>query len=187
MKTFRQIRMANIVRLFLVVSVALLVLLGLPGCGQTYSLSTSVSPSGSGSVSPSSGTYDTGKNVTLIATPASGYQFVSWSGDASGTNAITTVTMNSSKHVVANFAQQQTYRLSTLVSPFGSGTVTLSSPGGTYVSGTNVTLVATAAYGYRFGWWSGDASGTNPVVTITMNSDKYVTANFASSIYFLLL
>lgn len=69
----------------------------------TYTLSTNVN--GSGSVNPSSGTYNEGTVVTLTATPASGWQFDSWSGDASGTGTTTTVTMNSNLSVTANFSE----------------------------------------------------------------------------------
>ena len=69
----------------------------------TYSLSISISPSGAGSVSPSSGEYESGTQVTLTANPASGYQFVSWSGDASGISSTIIITMNSNRDVIATF------------------------------------------------------------------------------------
>lgn len=112
---------ASLVRLFLVVSVALLTLLSLTRCGQSYSppsqtnnsppqtyysLSTWVIPSGGGSVSPSAGTYVSGTLITLTAVAAPGYRFVSWSGDASGTSTMTTITMNSNEHVIATFASE---------------------------------------------------------------------------------
>jgi hypothetical protein len=69
----------------------------------TYVLSTTVSPSEAGSISPSSGEYESGVEVKLTASPASGYSFDYWSGDASGTQSIITVTMDSDKDIVANF------------------------------------------------------------------------------------
>lgn len=71
-----------------------------------YSLSVDVSPSseaGSVSRSPSGDEYDSGVQVTLTASPASGYAFDNWSGGASGTEPTITVTMNSDKNIVANF------------------------------------------------------------------------------------
>ena len=70
----------------------------------TYTLSVSVSPSGAGSVSPSSGQYEEGTQVTLTATAASGYIFDYWNGDASGSVATITITMNSDKSIIAHFA-----------------------------------------------------------------------------------
>ncbi len=73
----------------------------------TYTLSTSVTPSGSGTVSPSSGTYNEGSIVTLTATPHSGYEFSHWSGNASGTSRTVNVVMNMDRHVVANFIREE--------------------------------------------------------------------------------
>ena len=53
--------------------------------------------------------YDAGTVVNLVATPASGYRFVNWTGDVgtiSNVNAAsTTVTMNSDYSITANFVQ----------------------------------------------------------------------------------
>ena len=50
---------------------------------------------------------------------------------------------------------------------------------GTYESGNSVTLTATAAAGYEFTGWSGDASGSSATVTLTADADKSVTATFS--------
>ena len=71
---------------------------------QTYTLSVSVSPSGAGSVSPSDGHYKEGTQVTLTATPANGYSFDYWGGEASGSSATITITMDSDKTVIAHFS-----------------------------------------------------------------------------------
>jgi len=68
-----------------------------------YTLSTSISPSGAGSVSPSDGQYEEGSQVTLTATHASGYTFDSWNGDASGSSTTITITMDSDKSLTAHF------------------------------------------------------------------------------------
>lgn len=141
-----------------------------------YSLSTSVNHVGSGIVSPSDGDFDVGTEVTLTATPSSGYRFVSWSGDVSGTSPVITITMDSNKNVTANFEKNR-YSLSTSISPQGSGSV--SPTGGTYDSDAQVTLTATPLSDYQFASWSGDISGTVSTITITMDSNKSVTANFA--------
>ncbi len=145
----------------------------------TYTLTTHVYPPGSGSVSPSSGTYEQGTSVTLTASPAPSYAFDYWSGDASGTSSTTTIIINSDKDVTANF-KKITYTLTTRISPLGSGSVSPSS--GTYKQGTSLTLTATTTSGYLFDHWGGDAFGTSPSVTITMNSDKDVTAYFKEEI-----
>lgn len=75
-----------------------------PPAPTTYTLSVNVSPPGAGSVSPSSGKYAEGTQVTLTAVPASGYTFDYWDGDASGSSATVTIIMNSDKSVTAHFA-----------------------------------------------------------------------------------
>jgi uncharacterized repeat protein (TIGR02543 family) len=167
--------------LFVIASLVLLLsLVGLTGCpgGQTYTLTTNVSPPGAGSVSPPGGDYDSGMSVTLTATPASGYTFDHWGGSATGTNPTTTIIMNSDKSVTAYFeaAPETKFTLTTNVSPSGAGSVSPS--GGEYDPGATVTLTASAGSGYKFAHWSGSATGTGTTTTITMDSDKSVTANF---------
>jgi hypothetical protein len=70
---------------------------------QMYTLSTNVSPSSGGSISPAGGQYSLGTQVTLTANPAIGYAFSHWSGNASGSSSTITVTMDSSKIITANF------------------------------------------------------------------------------------
>ncbi|UII31811.1 carbohydrate-binding protein [Fulvivirga ulvae] len=73
-----------------------------PPSGDTYTLTTSVS--GSGSVS-GAGTYDEGTTATVTATPAQGWSFSNWTGDASGSNTTVSIVMNSDKSVTAVFTQ----------------------------------------------------------------------------------
>jgi len=70
---------------------------------ETHTLTTIVSPSGAGSVSPSGGEYESGVQVTLTANPASGYAFDHWSGSASGTTTTITITIDSDTSLIANF------------------------------------------------------------------------------------
>jgi len=79
-------------------------------------------------------------------------------------------------------APSPAYRLSVAVSPSDSGRVSLSPSERDYSQGARVTLTASALPDYEFVGWSGDASGTSPVVTVTMDSDKEVTANFVATV-----
>ena len=135
-----------------------------------FALTTAANPVAGGTVT-GGGTYNSGTNVTVTATANSGYQFASWSGACSGTGSCV-VTMDSAKTVTANFTQL--FTLTTAANPVAGGTVT---GGGTYNSGTNVTVTATANSGYQFASWTGACSGTGSCV-VTMDSAKTVTANF---------
>jgi len=151
---------------------------------QTYNLVTNINPSGGGSISlnPSGGTYNEGTIVTVTVSPASGYQFDHWSGDASGTSASIDITMDSNNSVTAHFAEVvQIYTLSTSVDPAGAGSVSLNPASGTYDEGTTITATAHPVSGYEFDHWSGDASGTSASIDITMDSNKSITAYFTSS------
>lgn len=162
--------------------VLVLSLLGAAGCPTTdkYNLTTNVSPTEGGSVSPSGGSYDAGVTVTITATANSGYVFDYWSGSASGTNPTATVVMDAHKSVTAHFVPVvQTYTLTTNVSPSGAGSVSPS--GGEYDAGTQVSLSATANSGYVFDYWSGDSNATGPNIKITMDSDMNLIANFTAA------
>ena len=65
----------------------------------------------------------------------------------------------------------------------GSGTVAKSPDQTDYDEGSLVTLTATAAAGFHFDVWSGDASGHTSPFTVTMDADKTITATFLSDSY----
>jgi hypothetical protein len=72
---------------------------------NTYTLSVSVDPVSSGSVSlNNTGPYHYGDVVQLTAIPALGWSFSIWSGDLSGSSNPTTISMTGNKAVTAHFA-----------------------------------------------------------------------------------
>jgi len=70
---------------------------------KTYLLSVAISPAEGGTVTPGSGTYDTGAFLTLTAIPATGYDFSGWGGDVSGNVTSANVTMDKNTSVIAIF------------------------------------------------------------------------------------
>jgi PKD repeat protein len=60
----------------------------------------------------------------------------------------------------------------------GSGTINKNPNQEKYNSNVDVELTAVSSSGWKFDYWSGDLSGTINTATITMDSDKYVTAKF---------
>jgi len=150
-----------------------------------YILKVTVSPPEGGSVSNTGGSYDTGASVEINAKPATGYDFIGWSGDATGISTSITVKMDSDKTLTATFRKvTQEFILAVAVSPASGGSVNITS--GKYLPGTQVELKATPASGFQFDSWAGDASSNSPTIQITMNSDKKITANFKSSITYVL-
>jgi hypothetical protein len=144
---------------------------------RSFNLAITVSPSAGGSVSPTAGAFDEGSVVALTATPAAGYRFDHWSGDATGTAAATNVTISTNRSVTAVFVK--VYNLTISVSPAGGGTVAPAS--GTYDETSVVNLTATPAAGYRFDHWEGDATGNASSTSVTMNANKNVVAVFVSN------
>ena len=140
-----------------------------------YHLSTSMVPSAGGTISPSVGTFNGGKDVVLVASPAQYYTFVGWAGDASGNTNPLTVNMNSNKQIVAQFSKIN-YSVEINSNPADGGTVHPTS--GTYEAGTQYTLTATPNDGYRFNNWSGDMTGNSNKLTLLINENKTLTANF---------
>ncbi len=70
------------------------------------------------------------------------------------------------------------YTLTVNVSPSGSGSVQVVPLKNNYVNPEQVTLTAVPGVDYAFVGWSGDASGSTNPLTITMNSNKSITAVF---------
>lgn len=84
-------------------------------------LSTTVTPGGSGSISlsPDKATYDHGETVSLTANPGSTYEFTGWSGDIGGANPTSNplmITMDQDRNVTANFQPKPEY-VSAAVTP----------------------------------------------------------------------
>ncbi len=139
-----------------------------------YNLTVNVT--GNGSVEPTSGSYAEGTEVVLTATADSGWEFDSWSGDATGTSTSVTITMDGDKTVTANFVEftGQYYTLSTNV--VGQGTIEPAS--GEFPEETDLSVTATPAAGWIFSGWSGDATGTTNTIQVMMDGNKSLTATF---------
>ena len=61
-------------------------------------------------MSPRANTYLTNQSVTLTAVPDEGRQFISWSGDAGGTQNPLVVSMSQSRVITADFSSQARLR-----------------------------------------------------------------------------
>jgi len=145
---------------------------------NSYSLTTNAE-NGSIAKNPNQTTFDHGSIVALTASPAIGYVFDSWSGDASGSVNPLNVTMDGNKVITANFTLIPTY---TLTASGVHGSVTKNPSQLTYLTGDVVALTAIPAVGYAFSSWSGDASGSANPLNVTMNANKVITANFIPSV-----
>jgi len=133
---------------------------------------------GSVAKNPDQQSYNNGSQVVLTATANDGFKFSSWSGDATGSDNPLTVTMNANKNITANFtATAATFTLNVTAV---NGSVAKNPNQMSYVDGSQVVLTATANDGYKFSSWSGDATGSDNPLTVTMNANKNITANFTA-------
>jgi hypothetical protein len=70
-----------------------------------FSLTVTANNPSWGTVNPSGGTYSQGSAVQITAAPATYYQFLNWTGDATGTNNPLTVLINTNMLLHAGFAE----------------------------------------------------------------------------------
>ena len=136
---------------------------------------------GSVAKSPDLTSYDSNAVVQLTATPATGYTFTGWTGDASETTNPISVTMNGAKSITATFAIKS-YTL-TIVSP--NGTVAKTPDLTSYDSNSVVGVKVTPAVGYSFIGWTGDIESSTDSISVTMNAAKSITAVFMIKKYIL--
>ena len=140
---------------------------------SSYTVTVTSANDSMGTVS-GGGEYAFGSEVTITATAAEGYCFVNWSdGD---TNNPRIITLTSDTAFVAYFALNN-YTVTVISANDSMGTV---SGGGTYEAGSQVTITATAAEGYRFVSWN-DGNTDNPR-TITVTEDATYIASFEESV-----
>jgi len=135
---------------------------------KQYTLTASAGDGGS--VSSTGGTFASGTQVSLTATPTSGYSFSGWS-NGSTANPLT-VTLNSNTSITANFeALPNTY---TVTLTAGEGGIVTG--GGAYEEGTQITVIATPEEGFQFVGWSNGS--LEPVLDILIEDNLELLANF---------
>ena len=132
------------------------------------------------------GIYNIGDNVTVSATPASGYTFSKWVDENNvlvSVNNPYTFVAATDLSLTAIFLDDAgtTYTITVQVNDSTMGTAT---GGGTYTAGEQVTLVATPNAGYNFVNWTQISSfgenvvGSDLTLIITVTGDKTFVANF---------
>ena len=141
--------------------------------GITYTLTLLVDPEGAGTTT-GAGTYSANSTANISATANEGYEFVNWTEDASGTDANSTVLMNSNKTATANFEAMPTYTV-TYDANGGTGSQT---DGNDYYAGDTVTVLGLGSItrtNYTFVEWNtaSDGSGDeyDPGDTFSMPSN----------------
>jgi uncharacterized delta-60 repeat protein len=174
--------------------------------GSSYSLTVNSSGTGTVAKFPDTfyggaiGTFVSGTDVTLTASPTGTAAFLNWTNcpSTSGLQGeICTVTMNSASlpAITANFntpvrLDVKVYGAGYVTSPVLEGGINCSAgsvgicTNPSLTIGSSVTLTATTGNWYStFTGWSNDAAGCGSSSTcdVSMNASKYVTAVFATN------
>lgn len=156
------------------------------GSDQTVNTGDTVSFDGSSSSDPDGGglsySWDfgdgqtgNGVDVSHMYTRAGEYTVTLTvsDGELTDTDALTVVVQNVNNNPPPHAV--------VLTITYNSSGTTNPSPGSyEYDEGTAVTISANPINGYTFSGWSGDYTGTANPATITMDSDKTITANFSA-------
>ncbi len=142
----------------------------------TYTLS--VTAGNGGTVDKQGGTFEEGTEVTVTATPNTGYRFTQWSDGYTQNPRTFILTENIS--ITAQFEEIPPQQYTLTVTAGEGGTV--NTAGGVYNEGTSVSLTATPSNeDYVFVKWS-DGNTENPR-TIIISGDTALKAEFAKVAY----
>jgi IgA Peptidase M64/Divergent InlB B-repeat domain len=134
---------------------------------------------GTGGTVGGGGAITTGDSTTVTATPNSGYSFTSWTenGTVVSTSASYSFTVTGNRSLVANFIiSSQGSHIA--ISAGTGGTV---SGGGTVVTGSLTTVIATPNSGYAFTRWTenGTVVSTSASYSFTVTGNRSLVANFS--------
>jgi len=146
---------------------------------DTHALNVTVSGNANVTKNPDQINYDYGAVVTLTATPDTGWHFVGWSGDATGSDNPLIVTMDSNKNITALF-EINTYTINATAVDHG----TISPSGDIVINyGDNQTFIITGDAGYVINQIIVDGSSIKPIsktYTFTnITSNHAISATFA--------
>jgi uncharacterized repeat protein (TIGR02543 family) len=131
-----------------------------------YTVYAYVYDGGAVSLTPSKAFYRSNDFVTITATPLTGWQFLQWLGDLTGTNSSATV------QVSRNLCVQAVFGTTLSTATAGSGAIALDSSPPFYPYGTVVRVTAVPAAGNYFGAWGNAASGTNNPLSFTVTEPQ---------------
>jgi hypothetical protein len=159
-----------------------------------HTIAIMANPERGGTVSmyPQGDEFDEGTELKLTATKNFGYRFINWT-DASGavvsTDNVFNYTLMEDVELTANFEAVNTYELKYAVE--GGANIYQVQPSPApfitadgkkmYEEGTEVTLTASSNTIVSFNYWS--TGETSSEITVTMNNDVELTANYSAIDY----
>ncbi len=129
--------------------------------------------------SPQTPPYPYGTGVKFTAIPPAGTYFTYWTGDASGTNNPTFFTVtNPTLSISCQLGTLSSGETSLTVIENGKGQVALLPPKYRYYISETANLIPIPDPGQDFIGWSGDATGAQNPLLVSMAQSRVITANF---------
>jgi len=142
---------------------------------NTYTLDVTVEGEGDVEISPEKEEYKPKEEVNLTAISDEHWYFKEWIENGFRTDEDFTVTMDEDKSITAVF-EENTYTLDVTVE--GEGDVEISPEKEEYRPGTEVVLTAIPEENREFVRWTGNETGTNETIEITIDEDIEIKAVF---------
>ena len=148
----------------------------------TLTIATTVGPQDAGTIAldPKGPEFALNEEVTVTASPATGYLFDRWEGSLEGDANPAMLTVAGNEALLAVFTPTQ-HTVTSSVSPENAGTVAFSAEVDTYPFGAELGVLATAAAGFQFDHWQGDLEGTDNLATLEIDGDKSIAAVFVTA------
>ena len=121
--------------------------------------------------------------MQVVATPVGQTNcFVQWRNAASGSQNPLNLNVTAANSTITGiFTALPTNKVSLTVFSEGGGFVDVIPSGNIFLKGTTNILTAYASSGQSFIGWSGDVTNTFSIVSVKMNTNKFITAHFSHS------
>jgi hypothetical protein len=143
-------------------------------------LSTTVAGNGQVQLSPPGGLYPYGTVVRVTGVPQPGNYFGFWGNAATGNSNPLYFTVNGATPTISSiFGATSAGQSALTILINGAGRVSQSPAGNVFSTSQTVMLTATPDAGQTFVNWSGDASGTQNPLSLSMSQSRVITANFS--------
>ncbi len=145
---------------------------------EEYELTINIE--GEGNTDPEEGThtYEAGEEVIIKATAADNWYFKDWTGDQESENHEITITMDENITLTATFKEIDEGDVVLTIKIEGEGGTDPVFGDHIYEVGEDVTIEATPEKDWRFEGWTGDHESDERELTITLDEDTVITANF---------
>ena len=141
-------------------------------------VNVSINGNGQVRIDPAQSLYAYGSRAEAVAVPAAGSYLFGWAGAATGFANPLSLTVTNAVPLTALFAKLQSNHVSLTVEVVGDGTVGVSPWQNIYTNGATAILTAIASTNSQFSGWSGDATGSDNPLTLTLEASHHLTALF---------